>query len=73
MRDQVFVGTIVLPDRVIERGYVLACDGRVERVGAGDPPAGERHGGPGFFVLPGAIDGQVHSRSGPRARRPPAA
>ena len=63
MRDQVFVGTIVLPDRVIERGYVLACDGRVERVGAGDPPAGERHGGPELLVLPGAIDGQVHSRS----------
>ena len=63
MRDQVFVGTIVLPDHAIERGYVLACDGRVERVGAGGPPAGERHGGPEFLVLPGAIDGQVHSRS----------
>jgi allantoinase len=63
MRDQVFIGTIVLPDRVIERGYVLSSGGRVERVGAGDPPAGERHGGPDILVLPGAIDGQVHSRS----------
>ena len=26
-------------------------------------PAGEKHGGAGFFVLPGAIDAQVHSRS----------
>jgi allantoinase len=63
MRDQVFVGTVVLPDRVIERGYVLVCNERVERVAGGEPPAGERHGGPDCLVLPGAIDGQVHSRS----------
>ena len=56
MRDQVFVGTIVLPDRVIERGYVLSSGGRVE-------PAGERYGGPDILVRPCAIDGQVHSRS----------
>ncbi len=63
MADQVFTGTIVLPDRLIEDGYVLAGDGRVQAVGAGTPPAGDRHGGPGFLVLPGAIDAQVHSRS----------
>src|SRR5918998_2734673 len=63
MRDQVFVGTVVLPDRVIERGYVLVCNERVERVAGGEPPAGERYGGPDCLVLPGAIDGQVHSRS----------
>jgi len=63
MRDQVFVGTVVLPDRVIEHGYVLAGDGVVQRVGEGPPPAGEAHGGHGALVLPGAIDSQVHSRS----------
>jgi len=63
MRDQVFVGTVVLPDRVIEHGYVLAGDGVVQRVGEGPPPAGEAHGGRGALVLPGAIDSQVHSRS----------
>src|SRR5512146_505589 len=63
MADQVFVGTVVLPDRIIENGYVLAAGGVVRRVGEGSPPAGERHGGAGFLVLPGAIDGQVHSRS----------
>ena len=63
MADQVFVGTIVLPDRVIDRGYVLASEGIVRRVGEGDPPAGETHGGNGTLVLPGAIDSQVHSRS----------
>jgi allantoinase len=63
MADKVFTGAIVLPDRIIENGYVLACDGMVRAVGSGPPPAGERHGGPEFLVLPGAIDAQVHSRS----------
>ena len=63
MRDQVFVGTVVLPDRVIERGYVLASGGLIQQVGEGPPPDGEIHGGAGCLVLPGAIDAQVHSRS----------
>ncbi|MBV8512034.1 MAG: dihydroorotase family protein [Xanthobacteraceae bacterium] len=63
MADQVFAGTVILPDRIIETGYVLAADGVVRHVAEGSPPAGERHGGPGFLVLPGAIDAQVHSRS----------
>ncbi len=63
MADQVFAGTVILPDRIIENGYVLAADGVVRHVAEGSPPAGERHGGPGFVVLPGAIDAQVHSRS----------
>ena len=63
MADQVFAGTVILPDRIIETGYVLAADGVVRHVADGSPPAGERHGGPGFLVLPGAIDAQVHSRS----------
>ncbi len=63
MRDQVFVGDIVLPNRIIENGYVLAADGLVQRVGQGPAPAGERQGGSGMLVLPGAIDSQVHSRS----------
>jgi allantoinase len=63
MADQVFLGTVVLPDRMIDDGYVLVGDGQVRAVGAGPAPSGERHGGPGFLVLPGAIDAQVHSRS----------
>jgi allantoinase len=63
MVDQVFCGDIVLPTRLIEGGYVFVADGKVVQVGEGTPPAGERHGGAGFLVLPGAIDAQVHSRS----------
>ena len=63
MADKVFAGMIVLADRIIENGYVLVGDGKVRSVGSGSLPDGERHGGQGFFVLPGAIDAQVHSRS----------
>jgi allantoinase len=63
MIDQVFVGTVVLPDRIIDDGHVLVADGLIQYVGTGPPPAGERHGGDGYLVLPGAIDSQVHSRS----------
>ena len=63
MFDKVFAGTVVLPDRVIDDGHVLVADGLVQFVGSGRAPAGEKHGGPGFLVLPGAIDAQVHSRS----------
>ncbi|HEX7781711.1 MAG TPA: amidohydrolase family protein [Sphingobium sp.] len=63
MPDQVFVGTVVLPDRVINHGYVLVSDGIVQRVGSGAAPAGEIQGGKGMLVFPGAIDSQVHSRS----------
>jgi allantoinase len=63
MADKVFAGTVVLPDRVIENGYVLVGDGEVQVLGSGAAPAGERHGGPNHLVFPGAIDAQVHSRS----------
>jgi allantoinase len=63
MADQVFAGTIVLPNRIIENGFVLVGDGIVQAVGSGPVPAGDKHGGDGFLVLPGAIDAQVHSRS----------
>jgi len=63
MADKVFVGAVALPDRIIENGYVLVADGAAQRVGEEPSPAGERQGGAGFLVLPGAIDGQVHSRS----------
>jgi allantoinase len=63
MQDKVFKGKVVLPDQVIENGWVLVSDGRVVQTGQGTAPAGESHGGADYLVLPGAIDGQVHSRS----------
>ncbi|MEB3043084.1 dihydroorotase [Rhizobium mulingense] len=62
--DLVLQGTVVLPDRILEEGYVAARDGRIAEVGLGVPPAArERHLLGRALILPGAIDAQVHSLS----------
>jgi allantoinase len=62
--DLIITGRVVGADRVRENGYVAIRGGVVERIGEGEPPAGrERHDFPDAFVMPGAIDAQVHSRS----------
>lgn len=62
--DLSLTGTIVLPDRVIERGHVAVRDGKIALVdeGAG-PEARERHDLGKAMILPGAIDAQTHSLS----------
>ncbi len=62
--DLVLGGTVVLPSHVIPGGYVAVRDGRIARVGDGPAPAArERHVLGDALILPGGIDGQVHSRS----------
>ncbi|WP_445681131.1 dihydroorotase [Radicibacter daui] len=62
--DLVLAGTVVLPDRVLEAGFVAVRDGKVAAVGMGEPPAArERHLLGKALILPGAIDAQVHSLS----------
>ena len=62
--DLVVMGRVVLTDRVIEDGYVAIRGGIVERVGSGAPPsAKERQDFGNSYVMPGAIDSQVHSKS----------
>ncbi|MBB2673934.1 allantoinase [Rhizobium sophoriradicis] len=62
--DLVLQGTVVLPDRILEEGYVAARDGKIAEIGLGVPPAArERHLLGRALILPGAIDAQVHSLS----------
>ncbi|MET0706004.1 MAG: amidohydrolase family protein [Tardiphaga sp.] len=62
--DLVVTGRVVLTDRVLEDGYVAIRGGIVERVGRGPAPsAAERQDFGSSYVLPGAIDAQVHSKS----------
>jgi allantoinase len=62
--DLVLSGTVVLPSQVIPQGYVAVRDGLIARVGEGPAPAArERHVLGNAYILPGGIDGQVHSRS----------
>jgi allantoinase len=62
--DLVLSGTVVLPDAVIENGFVAVRDGKIALVGEGTAPAGhERHELGEALILPGAIDAQTHSLS----------
>ncbi len=62
--DLVLQGTVVLPERIVEGGYVAVYDGKIAEVGIGVPPAAkERHLLGKALILPGAIDAQVHSLS----------
>ncbi|GLQ54993.1 dihydroorotase [Devosia nitrariae] len=62
--DLVITGTVVLPDLIVEDGYVAVRDGKVVLVGEGRAPAArERHEFGNALILPGAIDAQVHSLS----------
>ncbi|RUM27431.1 allantoinase [Rhizobium vallis] len=62
--DLVLQGTVVLPDRILEQGYVAVRDREIAEVGLGVPPAArERHLLGKALILPGAIDAQVHSLS----------
>jgi allantoinase len=61
---RVIRGRIVLPDQLIDDGFVAVANGKVAQVGRGEGPSAtlvENHDD--CLVLPGAIDGQVHSRS----------
>jgi allantoinase len=62
--DTVIRGTLVNEDGVTEGGFVAVRDGKIAMLGAGAPPAArETHDFGEALVLPGTIDGQVHSRS----------
>ncbi len=63
--DTVLAGTLVLPDRVVERGFVAISGGRGSpRSARGEAPAArDRHDLGQALILPGAIDAQVHSMS----------
>ena len=62
--DLSLTGTVILPDRIIERGHVAVRDGKIALVGDGPgPDAHERHDLGNAMILPGAIDAQTHSLS----------
>jgi allantoinase len=62
--DLVVTGRVVRTDRILDDGYVAVRDGIIERVGQGVPPqSSDRQDFGNAYVLPGAIDAQVHSRS----------
>jgi allantoinase len=62
--DLVVRGNILTADRVIEDGFVAVADGKVGVVGTGAPPAARQtFDARGRWVMPGVVDGHVHSGS----------
>ncbi|WP_445679770.1 dihydroorotase [Radicibacter daui] len=62
--DTVIRGTLVNHDGITKGGFVAVRDGKIAALGTGAPPAArEVHDFGTALVMPGLIDGQVHSRS----------
>lgn len=62
--DLVVRGNIVESDRIVTDGWVAVRDGRVAARGEGAIPRGrEQVDARGLWVMPGVLDGQVHSAS----------
>ena len=62
--DRVILGDLVLPDRVLEGGYVAVRGEAIAAIGQGAPPpaaATEDHSG--RLVFPGLVDGHMHTAS----------
>jgi allantoinase len=62
--ETVIRGKFVGEDGVVEHGFAAVRDGKIAMLGSGDAPAARTvHDFGEAIVLPGIIDGQVHSRS----------
>ena len=62
--DLVVRGNLVFSDRIVENGFLAARDGRIAMIGQGSPPAGQESlDFSGAWIVPGVIDGQVHTGS----------
>lgn len=62
--DTLFLGNIVLSDKVIMDGFIAVRDGKIAQVGQGNPPAArDVQDCTGCWLMPGVIDGQVHAAS----------
>lgn len=62
--DHLIRGDIVLPEAVLPDGWVAIAGERIAAVGSGEPPAAAAvHDHRGRFVLPGLVDGHMHTSS----------
>jgi len=62
--DRVILGDLVLPDGVIPGGYVAIRGEAIAAIGQGaPPPAAETADHTGRLILPGLVDGHMHTSS----------
>ena len=64
MHDALIRGTIVTATEILEDGWIAVDGERIAAVGAGNPPeAATVHDHTGRYVLPGLVDGHMHTSS----------
>ncbi|WJR65081.1 dihydroorotase family protein [Neorhizobium sp. CSC1952] len=64
MYDLVLRGTLVLPDRTVQGGWIAVSGEKIAAIGEGVPPAASVFRDVGdALVLPGFVDGQTHATS----------
>ncbi|MBX6386989.1 MAG: amidohydrolase family protein [Microbispora sp.] len=62
--DRVILGDLVLPDSIIPGGYVAVRGETIAAIGQGaPPPAAETLDHSGKLILPGLVDGHMHTSS----------
>ncbi len=62
--DSVFRGDIVTGERILADGWIASRAGRIAAVGIGaPPPAARTHDHRGHSILPGLVDGHMHTSS----------
>ena len=62
--DRLILGDIVLPERVLEKGWIGISGETIAAIGQGAPPAaGATLDYQGHLVLPGLVDGHMHTSS----------
>ena len=62
--DRVFLGDIVTSSSILKRGYVASRGETIAAIGKGEPPpAGEIVDHSGCMILPGLVDGHMHTSS----------
>ncbi|MCB4823211.1 dihydroorotase [Roseicella aerolata] len=62
--DRVILGDVVLPDAVLADGYVAVRGEAIAAIGQGaPPPAAELLDHSGMLILPGLVDGHMHTSS----------
>ncbi len=62
--DRVFLGDIVTPTGILPHGYVATRGERIAAIGVGEPPpAAEVVDHAGKLIMPGLVDGHMHTGS----------
>jgi allantoinase len=62
--DRVLRGNLVLTDRIVQDGYIAVRGETIAAIGEGElPPAREIHDYSGHTLLPGLVDGHMHTSS----------